>query len=159
MRRRLMLMLLVMGFVTPVWAGLALSTDNRSLFFGLMQLGETKELAQFGSYHNQLTCSSTNNRLWYLKVQLLQPLSAGDEAIPVENFQWQMSYTNGTGTVANPFQYTPFRLTPALIYTSGANEAAGASIKLQFKYSLKIPDAQISGAYQTTIRFTLTEVL
>ncbi len=158
-RPALLLGLLVAGLAAPVWAGLSLSTDNRSLFFGVMQLGETKELAQFGSSHNSITCSSTNNRAWYLKVQVLQPLSAGGRMIPLEQFQWQLVSTTGVGTLAWPYQYVPLTPSPMLVYTSGANEASGTAVTLRFKYSLTIPETQASGIYQTTIRFTLAELL
>ena len=147
------------GFAGSAWAGLELSTDARSLFFGRMQLGEEKELAQFGTYHNEITCSSTGNKTWHLKINLLHPLAAGNDTIPVESFAWQLFETAGIGTVANQRQFVPFQLSPDLVYVSGPDEAKGARITFQLKYRLRIPEQQVKGLYQTTLRFTLTEVL
>lgn len=160
MMKRLILILLFFLLLTfPAYAALQLVTDHRPLFFGLMHLGEEKELSAFGSYHNQITCSSTDGSTWYLKISLLQPLTFGMEQIPLENFKWQMVWTNGTGTSPNASRYKPFSLAADLVYISGPNEAGGNSINFQFKYSLKIPDTQVNGVYYATVRFTLTEAL
>ncbi len=124
-----------------------------------MELGQTKELAQSATFHNTITCSSDNGRAWHLKVHVLQPMAFGTEAIPVEAMQWQLESTTGIGATPTLRRYVPFELTPALVYISGADEAAGTSVQFHFKYSLTIPEEQVSGSYQTTIRFTLTEVL
>ena len=143
----------------PAWAALELSTDQRPLTFGVMQLDESKELAQLGAYHNEITCTSTNGHSWYLKISALQPLTSGPDTIPLDNFQWQLAWTSGLGTAPAPYQMTPFSLSPSLVYVSGPNEAQGEAIRVQLKYLLAIPEAQASGAYQTTIQFTLTEIL
>jgi hypothetical protein len=124
-----------------------------------MQLEEEKTLSQQGSYHHQVTCSSTNSRLWYLKVHLVQPLTAGSETIPLDQFRWEAVTTNGRGNLAHPNQFTPFTLIPDTVYISGSDEASGTAITFQFRYQLKIPAAQMSGIYSTTIRYTLAEVL
>jgi len=140
-------------------AAIEITTDHRPLTFAVMQLGEEKELSGLGAYHNLISCSSTNGNTWYLKISVLQPLTAGQEAIPLENFRWQMAWTNGTGTVTNPYQFKGFSLFPDTVYISGPNEATGSAVDFQFKYQLKIPEAQVSGVYSTTVRFTLTEIL
>ena len=66
---------------------------------------------------------------------------------------------DGAGTVVNQSQFRPFSLFPDLVYLSAPGEAAGAAVRLQFRYSLKVPEAQAAGSYHTTVRFTLTEVL
>ena len=149
----------LMAVTTPAWAGLTLSTDHRAISFGLMQLGEEKALAEAGSFHNEITVSSTNGQTWYLKISLLQPLTFGSETIPLEAFSWQLATTTGNGTVVTPFQARPFSLTPELVYISGPNEAGGTNVRFQLKYLLKIPEAQARGLYQTTIRVTLAEIL
>ena len=161
LRRRLIGCALMTLLSLPrfAFAALDLSTDNRSLSFGLMQLSEQQTLAQYGTYHNEVTCSSTNGITWYVKINLLQPLSSGGESIPIERFQWELVSTSGTGTIAHTGQFTPFSLTPDLVYLSGANEASGEPVRLRFRYSLNIPDAQVHGVYSTTVRFTLTEIL
>jgi hypothetical protein len=149
----------VLCFCGVALAGLGLSTDHRALSFGLMQLGESKVLAQSGTFHNEIACSSTNGNAWYLKISLLQPLSSGADQIPLEAFQWQLIRTDGTGSVVSQSQFRPFSLVPDLVYISGPGEASGTTVRLQFRYSLAIPQAQTAGVYSTTVRFTLTEVL
>src|SRR3989338_2290328 len=144
---------------TPAFAALELSTDHRPLFFGLMQPGEEKALAQSGSFHTEVTCASTGGVTWYLKISLLQPLTSGAESIPFENVGWQVTRTDGNGTVVTPNQFQSFSATPNLVYISGPGEADGRPVRIQFRYLLKLPEAQVSGAYQANIRFTLTEVL
>lgn len=151
-------LILTESLFSPAFAAINISTDHRPIFFGLMQLDEEKELAQLGTYHNQLTCSSTNANTWYLKISLLQPLTSGQETIPPEYLKWQLVWTDGKGTVVTPYQFKEFSLFPDLVYISGPDEAAGNSINFQFKYYLKIPENQVSAVYNTTIRFTLTEI-
>lgn len=156
---KIVLILLLLAGTQAGEAALTITTDHRTIAFGVMQLSEEKRLAQLGGYQNQITCSSTNGQSWSLKMHLLQPLSSGAETIPLEQFTWQVTSPNGHGVLAAPNHFTPFSLTPQLVYISGANEASGEAIVFQFTYSLRIPDAQVSGVYQTIIRFTLTELL
>ncbi len=162
MRRRHLIVWLVLvcaARASSVGAAMTFSSDQRPLFFGLMQAGESKELAQSGAYHNQLVCTSTNGRIWYVKAQVLEPLDAGAQTIPTDHLQWQAEEINGHGSLQHAHQFVPFQLTPDLVYISGAGDAAGAPVQLQFKYRLQIPETQMNGVYHTTIRFTLTEVL
>lgn len=159
MKKVILILALILSLSCAAYATIEISTDHRALFFDVMQLGEEKELAQLGGYHNQITCSSTNGSIWYLKINLLQPFTQGQEAIPLDSFKWQLAWTDGTGTVSSPYQFKPFSLIPDLVYISGANESTGSTINFQFKYYLKIPEIQVSGAYNTSIRFTLTEAL
>jgi hypothetical protein len=144
---------------TPAFAALELSTDHRSLVFGLMQPGDEKTLAQSGGFHTEVTCTSTGGMTWYLKISLLQPLTSGGESIPLEHFGWQVTRTDGNGTVVTRNEFRSFSLTPDLVYISGPGEADGRLVRLQFRYLLKLPEAQVGGAYQANVRFTLTEVL
>jgi len=143
----------------PAEAALELSTDHRALAFGLMKPGEEKVLAQSGTSHNEITCSSTNGNAWYLKISVLAPLTAGGEEIPLERFQWQVSRVDGAGSVVSQSHFRPFSLFPDTVYLSAPGEANGARVRLQFRYSLQVPETQTAGSYHTTIRFTLTEVL
>ena len=140
-------------------AAIELSTDHRPVAFGLVQLGEERTLAQLGSFHNEITCTSTDGRAWYLKISLLSPLSSGAETIPIERLGWQLVSSTGRGTVTRPNTFTPFSLIPDLVYVSNPDEAAGVPLTFRFAYSLAVPEEQVSGIYQTTIRFTLTELL
>ena len=158
--RLAVLLLLGVGLAVPAFAGLQFSTDHRSLSFGLMRLGEEKILAQSGSFHNEVTCASTGGAAWYLKVNLVTPFSSGADEIPVEAFRWQLTQTDGTGSVVSQNQFRPFSLTPDLVYISGPGEdTSGTPVHLQLRYSLTIPNTQTAGSYLTTVRFTLTEVL
>ena len=139
-------------------AAVTLSTDVRPVVFGVMRLDEEQVLAQFGSYHNEITCSSTNGQAWYLKVQALQPLTSGADVIPLEAFAWELIQSTGRGSVAHPNAFTPFSLMPDLAYLSGPDEGDGAPVQLRFRYRLRIPARQTSGIYHTTIRFTFTEL-
>jgi len=158
MKKIILTVILLFGILTLANAAISISTDHRSVFFGVMQLGEEKELANLGGYHNVVSCSSTNGNTWYLKINLLRPLSSGQDAIPLENFQWKLSTTNGIGMISNPYQFKPFSLFPDSVYISGPGESGGNQINFKFKYYLEIPEAQTSGSYNTTIRFTLTEI-
>ena len=144
---------------SPAPAALQLSTDHRSLFFGVMQLGEEKTLANAGTYQNEVTVSSDGGQLWYLKISLIQPLTSGANEIPLDALAWQVTNAGGSGTLTQGSEPRPFQLTPDLVYISGPNETAGAPVTLQFRYRLTVPQAQASGVYSTTIRFTLSEVL
>lgn len=160
MKKVFFILILIFGLNSAAHGAIEISIDHRALFFGVMQLGEEKELADSGTYHNQISCSSTNGKPWYLKIGLLQPLTSGSESIPVENFKWQLVWTDGLGMrVSDPHQFKEFSVFADLVYTSAADEASGNPVNFQFKYYLKIPQAQISGVYNTIIRFTLTEIL
>jgi hypothetical protein len=158
MIKKILIFAWILALPIAGYASLELATDHRSLSFGAMQLGEEKELADFGGYQNEVTCRSTNGISWYLKINLLQPLSSGGDAIPAENLKWQLSWTNGNGTKPGGYTFKGFSLMPDLVYISGPGESSGGSIRFQFKYSLKIPEIQHSGVYNATIRFTLTEM-
>ena len=116
MRRSLsvpLLALLCGALHASAFAALELSTDHRSLFFGLMQVGEEKTLAQAGSFQNEITCSSTGGVTWYLKISVLQPLASGVETIPLDQFGWELVATDGHGSVASRNRPTAFSLLPA----------------------------------------------
>jgi len=150
---------LALIFNSAVYAALEISTDNRAVDFGQIKPSESKELAYLGGYHHEITCNSSNARTWYLKVSLISPLSQGSNTIPLENFKWQLNWTDGEGTVTNPYNFREFSLTPELTYMSGAADNQGEDVRLRFKYYLEIPPAQAMGIYTTVIRFTLTEIL
>jgi hypothetical protein len=158
MLKKIIIFLCILALPVLGHASLELATDHRSLFFGAMRLGEEKELADLGGYHNEIICRSTNGISWYLKVNLLQPLSSGADTIPPESLQWQLAWTNGNGTKPGAYAFKGFSLMPDLVYISGPGESSGSNIRFQFKYSLKIPEIQHSGVYNAIIRFTLTEM-
>ena len=142
----------------PADAALELSTDHRSLSFGSMQGGEEKTLAQSGSYHTEVTCLSTNGQTWYLKISLVRPMTAGGEEIPPEYFAWQVMQSDGNGNVIGSGDFRPFGMMPELAYISGPGEGNGQPVRIRFRYMLRVPEAQVQGLYQASVRFTLTEV-
>jgi hypothetical protein len=158
-RRILIALALAISHAQPAAASLSFSSDHRAVFFGVMELGETKELAQSGSYQNQVTVSSSNGQAWYLKIHVMQPLSSGRHQIPLDRFQWQLSATSGHGTIQRRHEFTPFRASPDLVYISGADEASSRPVDFQFSYRIQLPEAQAAGVYHTTIRSTLSEIL
>lgn len=155
----LFLIALLLNLPSFAYAGLELSVDRNPLSFGLMELTEEKELARYGGYEHEVTASSTNGNTWYLKINILRPLTSAEDTIPLEYFKWQATTLNGSGALARPYQFNEFSLFPELVYTSSVDENSGTEVTLQFKYRLKIPEVQIRGSYTTVIRFTLTEVL
>ena len=158
-RTLLFLIALLLILQRPGFAALQFSTDKKAVSFGLMQLGEAKELARYGGYDHEVICSSANNTTWYIKISLLKPLSSAQDSIPLENFKWQLVASNGNGTIANPYQFKEFSLFPELVYISAPEENSGTSVYLQFKYHLKVPEIQTRGSYNAIVRFTMTEVL
>ncbi|MBI3322035.1 MAG: hypothetical protein HYZ91_07205 [Candidatus Omnitrophica bacterium] len=159
LREALLASLLVWSAPCSVEDALEIATDHRQVAFGRMQLGEEKVLAQFASSHNRVICASTNGQTWYLKISVIQPLASGAETIPLEALTWQLASTSGHGTVVNGHAFSPFRLIPETVYISGPGEADGVSVSFDFRYALTIPTQQLSGIYQTTVRFTFTELL
>lgn len=159
MRKIVFTIVILFLSVSLSWASFGISTDNRSVDFGQMKLEEEKELRYLGDYHNEITCTSSNQRTWYLKVNLLMPLTSGADTISLDNFKWQLVWNDGRGTMANPYRFKEFSLSPELIYICGPGDSQGNAIHLRFKYYLKIPQAQAQGIYITVVRFTLTEIL
>ncbi len=144
------------------FGAISLSLDNSLIDFRAMDTGETMEVSDKGFYHNEITCSSTNDQTWYLKAQLIRPFQYGMHTIPAENFEWVVvSIGGGTGVVngdmnrPNSFSVSP----TGLIYTSGAGDNSGNEIRIQLRYKLTVPKNSIAGSYNATIRLIMTEVL
>jgi len=142
-------------------AALQMTLDYNMIDFGAMNTGESKEVTIKGAYHNQLTCSSTNNMTWYLKAQVVKPFSFMQYTIPEENFKWTVvSVGAGKGIVNGGVNFTfPFSRTPVLIYTSDPDDNTGTAIDIAFRYSLQVPDNQVAGNYNATVRFIMIETL
>ncbi len=140
---------------------LQMTLDYNMIDFGAMNTGESKEVSIKGVYHNQLTCSSTNNITWYLKAQVVKPFSSMQYAIPEDNFKWTVvSVGIGRGIVNGGLNFTfPFSRIPVLIYTSDAADNQGAAIDISFRYTLAIPENQVAGNYNATVRFIMIETL
>ncbi len=146
---------------TDAHAAISMTLDRNMLDFRTVNPGSSTELADQGDYHNEVTCSSTNNKTWYLKAHLVRPFTSGANIIPSENFKWIVaSVGSGKGTLANTINMpTPFTTTSSIIYTSGDLDNNGTEIKLKFRYLLVVPKNQIAGAYDAVIRLTMNELL
>ena len=138
-----------------------MSLDRDMVDFRTMENGQTAEISDQGSYHNQVTLSSTNNKTWYLKVNLIRPFTSGVNTIPNEYFEWKaVDVITGKGIVTNGVNVpTPFRDAPSLVYTSDPVDNTGNEVNIRFRYILTIPKNQIAGNYFASIRWTMTELL
>lgn len=142
-------------------AALQMNLDYNMLDFGAMNTGESKEISIKGTHHNTLTCTSTNNMTWYLKAQVVKPFSFMQYTIPEANFKWTVvSVGAGKGIVNGGVNFTfPFSRTPTLIYTSDPDDNTGTAIDISFRYSLDVPENQVAGNYNGTVRFIMIETL
>lgn len=144
-----------------VYAGITMSLDRDMVDFRTMEMGQTQEVSDQGVYHNEITLSSTNNQTWYLKTQIIRPLTSGANTIPNENFKWKVvEVVNGKGIVYNNINVAnPFTDFKGLIYTSDPLDNTGIEVKIKFRYILIIPKNQIAGNYFGSVRWTMTELL
>ncbi len=142
-------------------AAITMTVDRNTLDFGAMNTGETKELAEQGVYHNEVTLTSTNNKSWYLKAHLVRPFTSGVNTIPPENLQWMVvSVGYGRGIVYNNINVAnPFSTMPSTVYTSAETDNTGTAVKLRFRYLLTVPKDQVEGGYSAVVRFTMIETL
>lgn len=154
------LMIIFISSGTAV-AGITMTLDRDLVDFRMMENGETREISDQGVYHNQLTCTSTNNKTWYVKVNMVRPFTAGNRTIPNQYFQWKVvDVINGKGVVNNNInQPNSFTDSQGLVYTSAPLDNTGTEISLRFRYILAIPRNQAAGNYFATIRWTMTELL
>ncbi|OIO32729.1 MAG: hypothetical protein AUJ70_04885 [Candidatus Omnitrophica bacterium CG1_02_40_15] len=151
--------LLLVSITTICLAGeFTMSTDTSNVSFGEMAIGDWKELGG-GTYHNQLTCKSTNGKTWYVKIYVLAPLTSGTKTINNSYFKYMPGWTNGTGSVQNQYSFIAFSGISSLVYVSGPDDNSGSDVYLQFKYGLSIPANQVAGIYNTTVRYVMTETL
>ena len=154
------LILLLLVGIKAAEAIVEIDTDSVDIDFGFLNIGDWKELQEHGSYHNEITCSSTDNVLWYLKVHALNDFTAGSNTMPISNLKWKViNVINGAGTLANRETYSDMATNPQLIYQSGPGDDSGNQVKLRFVYAISIPKSQPAGNYRATIRFTMTEQL
>jgi hypothetical protein len=133
-----------------------LQTNNSMLSFGTVKNGEWKET---GNSDYQVTCQSSGEKTWYLKMQLVLPLSSGAYSIEAENFKWMAAWTDGRGMPSNQYQYNDFTVMPMLVYTSGNTDNTGNVVNIQLKFGILIPNDQISGNYSGVVRYVMTETL
>lgn len=138
---------------------LELSIAGSNPDFGFLNVGEEKELVDNGSYQQEVTCKSTNNRTWNLNIYCLRPLSSQQYSIAAENFTWAVTWTDGKGNLIREHEYAPFSATLSLVYISQGEENNGTTVKIQFRYRLRIPLNQPMGNYYTLVRFNLVEPL
>ncbi|MBI5144382.1 MAG: hypothetical protein HZA30_04880 [Candidatus Omnitrophica bacterium] len=154
-------LMIIFTFSGMASAGITMSLDRDMVDFRTMENGETKEISDQGAYHNELTCTSTNNKTWYVKVNTVRPFTSGIRTIQNEYFQWKVvEVINGKGIVTNNINYPSFfRDIPSLVYTSDPVDNTGTEVKIRFRYILTIPKSQAAGNYFASVRWTMTELL
>lgn len=156
----IMTIFLVIGLCRYACADFEISVNGRFLEFGLMELGEFKEIKDSGDYQNEVTCKSDRGHTWYLKIHLVRPLSSMGNEIDIESFKWKVvNVVNGTGYATNINEFNSFSKKPMVVYTSSPDESDGREVTLRFIYGLKIPQTTLTGNYQAGIRYTFTETL
>lgn len=143
------------------YAVISMDVDQNMLDFRAVDPGSTIVLAEKGVYHNIITCTSTNNKTWYLKAHLVRPFTSGLNTIQNENFKWEcVSIGQGRGIVTNNINIpTPFTSMPSLIYTSADTDNTVTPVAMMMRYHLTIPKNQVAGAYDAVIRLTMNEIL
>lgn len=151
----------VVSFAGIAHAEFDMAIDRNLIDFRTMDPGQTKELADQGVYHNQVSCTSDNDRSWYLKTYLARPFTSAMNTIPNENFYWIMvSKGNGRGIITNNVNTeTAFTTFPSVLYTSAETDNTGTPVALQLRYVLKVPKDQLAGSYDSIIRFSMIETL
>ncbi len=161
MKIPILISILILMTCGMAMAAIDMSLDRDMVDFRTMEIGQTSEISDQGVYHNQLTCSSTNNKTWYLKVNMVRPFTSGAYTIPNEYFEWKVvDVIDGRGIVTNGTNVpTPFRDNPSLVYTSDPLDNTGTEVKIRFRYILTIPKNQIAGSYFASVRWTMTELL
>lgn len=142
-------------------AAISMTADRTTLDFRAVDPGSIVELADQGSYHNEITCTSTNNKTWYLKANIVRPFTSGMNTIPSNNLKWiVVSAGDGKGTISGAINMpTSFTTIPSIIYTSVDLDNTGTAVKIRFRYQLVVPKNQIAGAYDAVIRLTMNELL
>ena len=77
-------------------------------------------------------------------------------AIPVENFKWQVYSTNGSGIT--PTGWQSFKKdSPVLVYSSGGSDNYGQDVNIKLRFAIDTPDDAIAGSYKTAIVYSMTE--
>jgi len=144
---------------TIAYAAISMSLDKNMLDFRTMNPGETREVADQGDYHNQITCSSTNSRTWYVKAHMIRPFTSRQFTMPSEALKWMVvSVGDGKGTIYNNLHtQNPFSTMPSTIYTSSDLDNTGTEVKIQLRYVLAVPKNQVAGNYDAIIRLTMAE--
>jgi len=164
-KRTVITLCIFVGFVLfsvrEAAAEITMTLDRNQIDFRVMDPGETREVTDQGVYHNQISCTSTNDVTWYLKAQIIRPFTSGMHSIPNENFRWKVvSVGDGRGQVYNNVNTAnPFTTYPGVIYTSADTDNTGTQVDIQLRYVLTVPRNQIAGHYDAVIRFTMIEIL
>ncbi|MDP2912808.1 MAG: hypothetical protein Q8N91_02240 [Candidatus Omnitrophota bacterium] len=164
MTKVMIAIIVLSAVILPAQAAFAVITmtlDRDLVDFRTMESGQTVVISDQGVYHNEITCTSTNNQPWYLKANMIRPFTSGMNTIPNEDFQWMVvDVINGKGIVYNnknvPNPFTNFK---SLIYTSDPEDNTGVEVKIRFRYILKLSKRQIAGNYFGSVRWTMTELL
>lgn len=152
---------ILVSMAASAHASITMDISRDLVDFRTMESGQTQTIADQGVYHNELTCTSTNNRTWYIKTNIVRPLTSGLNSIAPENLKWMVvDVLNGKGIVYNNRNVAnPFSFAKGLVYTSDPADNTGNQVKLRFRYILAVPKNQVAGNYYGSVRWTMTEVL
>lgn len=134
--------------------------DKSAIAFGRVRPGEWENLGE-GSYYNQVTCQSNNDRIWYLRINVLNPLTGTGKGGTIDNshFKYMAGWTNGTGTVESQYTFRDFDTVSTSVYTSSVEDAMANLIYIQFQYGLSVPENATADDYTTTVVYTMMESL
>ena len=131
-----------------------LEVSPTNIDFGSITPGEWSETGT-GSYDNEATSVSNNDRTWYLKVSAEGPMVGSFDEIPLDSLKWYIYNTTGAGSTVSG--WNNFSTSQTLCYTSAGDDDIGSEVKVRFKYALQAPGDTRSGSYNTTIRYTMTQ--
>ncbi|MFA5880015.1 MAG: hypothetical protein WC860_07565 [Candidatus Margulisiibacteriota bacterium] len=133
----------------------AISLDRTDIDFGEMRPGEVKyDIPATGI---KVTTKTNTGNKWYLLINTLTELRAGDRYIDNKYFGWY-GWTEGQGkwfgTGDNSITLNPFT-----VYESSVDEGLNLPNGTNniFKFKLDLPKDQPAGRYEASVRFTLTE--
>jgi len=139
--------------VNPVFV---LSLDNARVSFGFLKPGESAELEK-DNYYNFVKCNSNKGKKWYLKLSVVGDVAGPEPGIPPGSFKWKIFRATGDGVPQEGWK--PFTKEPFLVYTSGAKDATGEDVIVQFQYRLDLPFEAVGGVYSITVLYTMTDVV
>ncbi len=132
-----------------------LSLDRTDIDFGQMSPGEVKN--DIPASGIKVISKSNSGKKWYLRVNAIDKLRDGDQAIDNSHFFWY-GWSEGKGRWAGTGN-DMFSTLPMLAYESSSEEGINLPLgtKNVFKFKLDVPPDQKAGRYETVVRFTLTE--
>lgn len=151
------------------WAGDMSNGGNGTLrtFYGVAA-GDFLENKESGNYSNSLHCRGQNTKRYTVSIYIDGPLYLdgipGSKSIPVSNFKYLFTYTNGTGNKFNyKGVYKPISTSPILLYESVTSESPfpeldSAEREFQFLYAVQPPGDTPPGNYKANVMFLAQQI-